>query len=70
MSELDWTSIPPSDCVLLREGFANYSKYGDKNSNGDSMALRNADKWLKESHLMGRSISTTDTSIAFKQVVG
>ncbi|OQV22543.1 putative Tubulin polymerization-promoting protein-like protein [Hypsibius exemplaris] len=34
------------------------------------MTLKNCDKWLKEAGVIGKVITTTDTSIAFKQVVG
>ncbi|XP_055341128.1 tubulin polymerization-promoting protein family member 2-like [Paramacrobiotus metropolitanus] len=58
------------DDGALKPGFDAYGKFGDKNFSGNNMALKNADKWLKEADVLGKKITTTDTSITFKKVVG
>lgn len=67
---VDWSKIPAEQQNDLKKGFQNYGKFGDRNFTGNNMTLKNADKWLKESQVLSKTITTTDTSIAFKQVVG
>ncbi|XP_055345492.1 tubulin polymerization-promoting protein family member 2-like isoform X2 [Paramacrobiotus metropolitanus] len=66
----DWGFLSDMDNKALNEGFKNYGKFGDRNFTGNNMTLKNVDKWLKEAGVIGKTITTTDTSIAFKQVVG
>ncbi|GAV04621.1 hypothetical protein RvY_14882 [Ramazzottius varieornatus] len=68
--EADWSFLSDVDNKALNEGFKNYGKFGDRNFTGNNMTLKNVDKWLKEAGVIGKVITTTDTSIAFKQVIG
>lgn len=67
---LEWQNIPSTDYASLQEGFINYAKFGEKGKASENMTLKNADKWLKDSKVFGKKLTTTDTSIGFKQVVG
>ncbi|GAU89426.1 hypothetical protein RvY_01977 [Ramazzottius varieornatus] len=67
---VDWSSVDGGAMGQLKAGFENYGKFGDKTFTGNNMALKNADKWLKEAEVLGKKITTTDTSITFKKVVG
>ena len=69
-AEVDWSFMSDVDNKALNEGFKNFGKFGDRNFSGNNMTLKNVDKWLKEAGVIGKVITTTDTSIAFKQVVG
>lgn len=66
----DWGNIDGANVEKLKAGFEAFGKFGDRAFTGNNMALKNADKWLKEAEVLGRKITTTDTSITFKKVVG
>jgi len=66
----DWGAIDANAVNALKSGFDSYGKFGDRAFSGNNMALKNADKWLKEAEVIGKKITTTDTSITFKKVVG
>lgn len=51
------------------ETFKQFAKFGDSKSAGDSITLTNSDKWFKQAKIIdGKTITTTDTGIYFKQV--
>jgi len=53
----------------LKEQFTAFSKFGDATSDGKQITLSNADKWMKQAHVIdGKKITTTDTSITFKKL--
>lgn len=49
--------------------FKLFAKFGDSKSTGDNITLSNSDKWFKQAKIIdGKTITTTDTGIYFKQV--
>lgn len=49
--------------------FKIFAKFGDSKSAGDAITLSNSDKWFKQAKIIdGKTITTTDTGIYFKQV--
>ncbi|OQV16053.1 putative Tubulin polymerization-promoting protein-like protein [Hypsibius exemplaris] len=66
----DWSVVDAASVDGLKAGFGAFGKFGDRTFTGNNMALKNADKWLKEAEVLGKKITTTDTSITFKKVVG
>lgn len=51
----------------IDEAFAKFCKFGDSKSDGKSITLTNADKWMKQAGVIGKKITTTDTGIAFQK---
>ena len=66
----EWSSVDGATVEKLKAGFDAFGKFGDRTFSGNNMALKNADKWLKEADVLGKKITTTDTSITFKKIVG
>jgi p25-alpha len=66
----EWSAVDAENVEKLRAGFDAFGKFGDRNFSGNNMTLKNADKWLKEAQVLGKKITTTDTGITFKKVVG
>lgn len=45
--------------------FEQFSKFGNAQSNGKTITLKNADKWMKQANLFDKKFTTTDTGISF-----
>lgn len=55
--------------LSLEDKFQTFAKFGDSKSTGESITLSNIDKWLKQAKVIdGKTITTTDTGIYFKQI--
>lgn len=67
--EAEPVRIPEPDKALLKEQFALFAKFGDKTADGKSIKLSQSDKWFKQGKVIdGKSMSTTDTGIAFRKI--
>ncbi|KAJ6634951.1 Tubulin polymerization-promoting protein like [Pseudolycoriella hygida] len=44
-----------------------FSRFGDTQSDGTTITLKNSDKWMKEAKLFTKTFTTTDTGIAFSK---
>lgn len=54
--------------LTLEQQFENFSKFGDTKSDGTTITLTQADKWMKQAKVIdGKKITTTDTGIAFNK---
>lgn len=58
----------PIPKLNIEELFKLFAKFGDKTSTGVQITLTNADKWMKQAHIFGKNLTTTDTGIAFKKL--
>ena len=59
--------------ATLRTQFSVFAKFGDTAADGKTIKLSQSDKWFRQAGLFAReaaakSITTTDTGIAFKKV--
>jgi len=53
----------------LREQFQNYSRHGDRKSDGQHITLSQSDKWLKQAKVIdGRIVTTTDSAITWRRM--
>ena len=60
---------PEVDKAVLKEQFEAFSKFGDKTADGKTIKLSQSDKWFKQAAVIeGKSMTTTDTGIAFRKV--
>lgn len=49
--------------------FEAFAKFGDKAADGKTIKLSQSDKWFKQAKVIdGKSMTTTDTGIAFRKV--
>ena len=63
------TPAPEVDKAVLKEQFESFGKFGDKAADGKSIKLSQSDKWFKQAKVIdGKTITTTDTGIAFRKV--
>lgn len=63
------TPAPDVDKAVLKEQFESFGKFGDKAADGKSIKLSQSDKWFKQAKVIdGKSITTTDTGIAFRKI--
>jgi hypothetical protein len=57
------------DKAVLKEQFEAFAKFGDKTADGKTIKLSQSDKWFKQATVIdGKSITTTDTGIAFRKI--
>ena len=62
-------SAPEVDKKALKEQFEAYGKFGDKTADGKTIKLSQSDKWFKQAKVIdGKTITTTDTGIAFRKI--
>ena len=62
-------SAPEVDKKVLKEQFEAYGKFGDKAADGKTIKLSQSDKWFKQAKVIdGKTITTTDTGIAFRKI--
>ena len=62
-------SAPEVDKKALKEQFESYGKFGDKSADGKTIKLSQSDKWFKQAKVIdGKTITTTDTGIAFRKI--
>lgn len=62
-------AAPEVDKAALKEQFESYTKFGDKTADGKTIKLSQSDKWFKQAKVIdGKSITTTDTGIAFRKI--
>lgn len=55
--------------ATLRDNFAAFARFGNKEEDGKHITLSNTDKWMKQAKVIdGKKITTTDTSICFKKL--
>ena len=63
------TPAPDVDKAALKEQFEAFGKFGDKAADGKSIKLSQSDKWFKQAKVIdGKTITTTDTGIAFRKI--
>ncbi len=61
--------VPDVDKAVLKEQFEAFAKFGDKTGDGKTIKLSQSDKWFKQATVIdGKSITTTDTGIAFRKI--
>lgn len=53
--------------MIDANAFKAYSQFGDSQSDGKTITLKNSDKWMKEAKLFTKTFTTTDTGIAFSK---
>lgn len=54
--------------VAFKDLFTNYAKFGEGGkSDGTTITLKNADKWMKQAKVFTKSLTTTDTGICFSK---
>lgn len=46
--------------------FAAFSKFGNSKSDGTTITLSQSDKWMKQANVFGKTFTTTDTAIHFR----
>lgn len=52
----------------LKELFASYAKFGEGGkSDGNTITLKNADKWMTQAKVFTKTLTTTDTGICFSK---
>ena len=67
--ECDTPKAPEVDKKALKEQFEAYGKFGDKAADGKTIKLSQSDKWFKQAKVIdGKTITTTDTGIAFRKI--
>lgn len=49
----------------IAQRFAEFAKFGDAQSDGKGITLKNADKWMKQANVFTKTFTTTDTGICF-----
>lgn len=58
---------PIPDVIPLDKQFINFSKFFHDESDGTKIKLSQIDRWLKQSGLIGKSLTLTDTGLAFSK---
>jgi hypothetical protein len=53
--------------ITFQTQFKAFSKFGDSKSDGRLITLSQSDKWMKQSKVIDKRLSTTDTGIHFKK---
>lgn len=67
--DCDTPKAPEVDKKALKEQFEAYGKFGDKAADGKTIKLSQSDKWFKQAKVIdGKTITTTDTGIAFRKI--
>ena len=56
--------------ATLKEIFKHFAQFGETQSDGETITLKNIDKWLKQANLLGgkSKITDADTAITFSKV--
>ncbi|CAO1355906.1 unnamed protein product [Diamesa serratosioi] len=73
MAEANNNSSPTAEdaalpVVTFKDQFTAFCKFGDSKSDGKLITLSQSDKWMKQSKVIDKKITSTDTGIHFKKL--